>query len=173
MIESIQLNHLPGYARLFVALFVTLMLLVGFWAGWLYTVDKGTIDEDHLPAYLHPDLDSQQVVLSGRAGSSDDQPDLRENLGLAHTHINGQTLLFFAMGLVFLFSSATPDLKNTLFSIFAASIVAHVIGLSGEGFHSIFDDILAISGVAIIVVMAFMAMLIYIDLVRPEKQQHE
>ncbi|MDX9858065.1 MAG: hypothetical protein RBT76_09755 [candidate division Zixibacteria bacterium] len=91
---------------------------------------------------------------------------LRRNVGLAHTHINGQTLLFFALGLVFLFSSASVKVKKTVLWIFGIVILLHAIGLSGEGFGSLFDDILAVSGVAILVVIAYMALMIYIDLGR-------
>ncbi|MBD3403255.1 hypothetical protein GF420_10205 [candidate division GN15 bacterium] len=91
---------------------------------------------------------------------------LRRNVGLAHTHINGQTLLYFAFGLVFLFSSANARIKRTVLWVFGVSIVLHAIGLSGEGFGWFFDDILAVSGVAILVVIAYMALLIYVDLGR-------
>jgi hypothetical protein len=86
------------------------------------------------------------------------------NLGLAHTHINGQTLLFFAMGLLYLFSSATPKNKKTIFIIFGVSILIHAIGLTGQKFYSIFDDLLALSGVVILVLIAYMAFRIFVDL---------
>ncbi len=89
---------------------------------------------------------------------------LSHNLGLAHTHVNGQTLLFFAMGLIYLFSSATPKNKKTIFIIFGISILVHAIGLTGQHFYSIFDDLLALSGLAILVTMAYMALRIFVDL---------
>ena len=97
--------------------------------------------------------------------------DLRENVGLAHTHINGQALLFFALGIVFLFSSATPKVKKIVYYVFGVAIVTHAIGLSGEHYHWFFDDILAISGVAIVVVMAYMALMIFVDLGKKRKVQ--
>ena len=93
-----------------------------------------------------------------------DEVDLRENVGLAHTHINGQTLLFFALGLVFLFTGAPAKTKKIVYWIFGIAILTHAIGLSGEGYHWFFDDILAISGVTIVVVMAYMAFVIFVDL---------
>jgi hypothetical protein len=86
------------------------------------------------------------------------------NLGLAHTHINGQTLLFFVMGFLYLFSSATPKNKKLLFILFGISILVHAVGLTGQHFCSVYDDILAVSGLVILVIMAYMAFRIFVDL---------
>ncbi len=98
-----------------------------------------------------------------------EEPDLRENIGLAHTHINGQALLFFALGAVFLFTSATPKVKKIVYWVFGVAIVTHAIGLSGQHYHWFFDDVLALSGVAIVVVIAYMAFLIFVDLGKKRK----
>ena len=92
------------------------------------------------------------------------QEHFRRNVGLAHTHINGQTLLYFAIGLIFLFSSAAPKTKKIIYWLFGVSIVLHVVGLTGEGFGSAWDDLLAISGVVLLVMIAYMAFVIYMDL---------
>jgi hypothetical protein len=91
---------------------------------------------------------------------------LRHNIGLAHTHINGQTLLYFAIGLVFLFTSVLPRTKKIVYWIFGAAIVAHAVGLSGRWFCSFYDDILAISGVILLLLMVYMALMIFMDLAR-------
>lgn len=89
---------------------------------------------------------------------------LRENVGLAHTHINGQTLLFFALGLIFLFTSATPKIKRISLWIFGVAVLAHTIGLTGQGFHWAFDDLLALSGVGLLVIIPYICFLIFVDL---------
>jgi hypothetical protein len=89
---------------------------------------------------------------------------LRHNLGLAHTHVNGQTLLFFALGAVFLFTSVKPKTKKIMLWLFGIAILVHAVGLSGQGFYSFFDDILAISGVVLLLLIAYMALMIYVDL---------
>ncbi len=116
-------------------------------------------------------IDSATIAkIETKAVNPDDDNDWQEekrfshNLGLAHTHINGQTLLFFAMGLLYLFSSATPKNKKIIFIIFGISILVHGIGLTGQHFYEIFDDLLALSGVAILVLMAYMAFRIFVDL---------
>jgi hypothetical protein len=91
---------------------------------------------------------------------------LRHNAGLAHTHINGQTLLFFAMGFVFLFTSVSARLKKITLSLLAVSIFVHAIGLTGEGFHWFFYSMLVVSGVVILVFLLYMALMVFIDLSR-------
>jgi hypothetical protein len=164
MIDYFRLSNLPGYAKVFVALFTSLMLCVCLWAAWLYTVEKGGIDENNLPAYLQSETQSSADVEKHEHG--EEHGDLRHNLGLAHTHINGQTLLFFAMGLVFLFTSAKPKIKKTVFWSLGLSVLTHVIGLSGEGYHWIFDDLLTLSGVVMLITIVYMALLIFVDLAR-------
>jgi hypothetical protein len=41
-----------------------------------------------------------------------------------------------------------------------------VIGLSGEGYHWIFDDLLTLSGVVMLITIVYMALLIFVDLAR-------
>jgi hypothetical protein len=226
-----RLSDLPGFGKLFVAIFTALMLFVTLWAAFIYYVDEGVVDTNHLPAYLTQDnsqpadssdfpqdveditdddssavlapiwdttMKGQEVNLdtaspeesstvkkaigeqesgdrtidmSGYDGDKDDEtPDqlthLRRNVGLAHTHINGQTLLFFALGAIFLFSSAPPRTKKYVYWIFGIAVLGHNIGLTGWGFYSIFDDLLSISGVTLLVVIIYMSFLIFIDLAK-------
>lgn len=166
--DSIHLSHLPGIARLFVGIVTTLMMLVVLWAVWISTIEKGGINRENLPDYLSEQQkqDLREDTPLDRKYSNEEQShsNLRHNLGLAHVHINGQTLLFFSLGLIFLFTSASIKIKKLLFITFSAAIVVHVIGLSGEGFHWIFDELLAVSGVVILVAMLYMAFRIYVDL---------
>ncbi len=96
------------------------------------------------------------------ARKSGTDPD--EDLGLAHTHINGQALLFFALGFIFLFSSATPKFKKTIYWVFGAAIILHNLGLSFRSCSGIWGDLLAISGVVILLVIAYMSFVIFTDL---------
>lgn len=221
--ERYALSTLPPYAKLFVALFVSLMLLVTIWAIWIFYQSEGVVNPNSLPAYLrggqdtgsvgeYPSeakqdlneilsdssavlapqwdtehagkeepLDSAAIVRIARNALRDTIDELssdgdfepagavsrfRRNLGLAHTHVNGQTLLFFAMGAVFLFSSAKPKVKRIVYLIFAPAVLCHVISLTGRGYHWFFDDLLAISGMAILGSIVYMAVIIYVDLAR-------
>lgn len=91
------------------------------------------------------------------------------NLGLAHVHVNGQTLLFFALGAVFLFTSVNLKTKKWLLWLFAIMILLHTIGLTGQGYYWLFDDMLAISGVVMLLIIAYMCLRIYVDLGRQRK----
>ncbi|MEW5795902.1 MAG: hypothetical protein AB1772_06030 [Candidatus Zixiibacteriota bacterium] len=209
MTELKPLSSFPPIARLFIGLFTTLMLLVCAWAVWIYSVEKGEVDQSLLnppltpeaeievissdsSAVLAPIWDSEHAGLalpldSGEIDTMEDLSDLvegydgvgddneyreepenrfRHNLGLAHVHVNGQTLLFFALGAVFLFTSVKLALKKTVLWSFAIMILAHTIGLTGEGFHWIYDDLLALSGVLLLALVAYMCLMIYVDLAR-------
>jgi hypothetical protein len=162
MFEINRLSTLPPFAKLFIGLFTTLMLFVCVWAVWIYSVEKGVVSEGDKPLYLQDETQTEP--------EEHDTPDFRHNLGLAHTHINGQTLLFFAIGLIFLFTSVSCKTKKTVLWVFAISIVVHVTGLTGQGFHFIFDDVLAISGVVILLSIVYMALRIYVDLAKTNKR---
>jgi hypothetical protein len=164
--DSFRLANLPGYARLFVALFTALMVFVCLWAVWLYTVEEGEVHPGNIPSYLESDEEPTHLESLSGEPEEEEEVELEDNLKMAHTHINGQTLLFFAIGLTFLFTSVAPRTKKIVLWVFAVSILVHVIGLSGEGYHWIFEDILAASGTAILVSIIYMAFMIFIDLVK-------
>jgi hypothetical protein len=232
MPSKYRIADLPGYLKLFVGIFTTLILCVVLWAMFILYVDKGMVydadanlayESDYIPigsdskqtdsiysddidllegnpnAELAPVWDS---VLAGQnaevdsatmatmfprrdiergtdvrrtdeGGRVDRFPDkarwyvqLRRNVGLAHTHINGQTLLFFTLGLIFMFTSVRPKIKKVTLWVFGLSVLFHAIGLSGESFHWFFDDLLALAGVVMLVVMLYMMMLIFVDLTK-------
>lgn len=167
MLETIRISNLPSYAKLFIGLFVTLMLCVCSWAMLILYVDKGMVSESEIPPYVSDPYGQPDTAASSSIeDESEEVTDFEHNVKLAHTHINGQSLLFFAIGLIFLFSSAKPQIKNFLFWIFAISIVIHNIGLTGENYHWIYNEMIAVSGVLILVSIAYMAFVIYADLLR-------
>jgi hypothetical protein len=219
--ESYRLSLLPRYAKVFVGIFTTLMLCVCFWAGWIFYLENGRVDESNLPAHIleqpsitgetseletEPEEDIEEILTDSSAVMAPiwdetnrgeeqrldsaammqkmqdqqrqaerqqreaDRPPLRENVGLAHTHINGQTLLFFAIGFIFLFTSVSTKIKIAMLSTFGSAIILHNIGLSGRGYHSAFDDILAVSGVLILFCIVYMALMIFAELA---KRPHE
>lgn len=186
-LDSFHISTLPGYARWFVGIVTSLMLMVTIWVMFIYIAEEGKVDTSNLPAYLSAEQEarirgkqnpsesselsersdiSKDITGNTRIYDADGKSHWRRNLGMAHTHINGQTLLFFALGSLFLFTSVPPKRKRLVYLLFASAIVLHAIGLSGEGFYPIFEDILAISGLTILFMMLYMAMMIYVDLGR-------
>jgi len=118
-------------------------------------------------------IDDMSELVEGYDGVGGDdeygqEPEsrLRHNLGIAHVNVSEQTLLFFALGAAFLFTSVRLWLKQLVLCVFAGMIVAHAVGLCGAGYHWVFDDILALSGVILLALIAFMCLMIYIDLGR-------
>jgi len=141
-------------------------------AGEPERLDSAAIDSMTELAQEESQLEAvDSVALRGQSDEpyADNESQLRHNLGLAHTHVNGQTLLFFALGALFLFTSVKWKTKKFILWTFAACIFVHAIGLSGEGFHWVFDDILALSGVVMLTLIAYMSLMIYVDLGRTPK----
>lgn len=168
MLENIRIANLPSYAKVFVGLFTTLMLFVCAWAMLILYVDKGMVSESQIPSYVtEPYGEADTSAESIRENENfEEQTDFEENVKLAHTHINGQTLLFFAMGLVFLFTSAKPKIKKFVYWVFASSVLVHNIGLTGENYHWVYEELIMISGILILVSIGYMALMIYIDLLK-------
>ena len=121
--------------------------------------EEQKIDSATLSAIEHRKLPK---VVSRYEGADDSD----RGLGLAHTHQNGQTLLFFAIGFVFLFTSVSPRMKKTVYWIFGVLILMHSIGLTGRSYASIFGDLLSFVGFAILLVIAYMAFMIFADLAK-------
>jgi hypothetical protein len=213
--DSFRLSHLPSYAKLFVAIFTTLMLCVCLWAMWIVyerkiaeedqpapivnVTDSTSVDITKVPrdaqheineiandsqAVLSPMWDSQtagqekkitnedikrmakQAIAesdSVKAGSQDNN-QFSENLGLAHVHVNGQTLLFFAMGFIFLFSSASPKIKKVIYITGGIGVLCHTIGLMGDEYGVGYTVLLGIGAIALLSTIGFMALRIYLDL---------
>ncbi|MCH7690625.1 MAG: hypothetical protein IIA17_06220 [candidate division Zixibacteria bacterium] len=171
MFESIKISNLPPYAKLFVGLFTTLMLAVCAWTILILYIQEGMISEEEVPAYVTEPYgqaeSADDTKGESETGEASDRPgpeQFEHNVKLAHTHINGQTLLFFAIGLVFLFTSVKPKIKIATLWVFGLSIFVHAFGLAGQHFHWFYDDILAISGFLILGSIAYMAFVIYVNL---------
>jgi hypothetical protein len=137
-------------------------------AGQGIPLDSGEIDTMEESADL---VEGYDGVGNDQEYSEEAESQLRHNLGLAHVQVSEQTLLFFALGAVFLFTSVTLWLKKLVLWAFAAMILAHAVGLSGSGYHWIFAVMQTLSGVILLALIAYMCLMIYADLGR--SPQHE
>ena len=171
MFESIKISNLPPYAKLFVGLFTTLMLAVCAWTILILYIQEGMISEEEVPAYVtepygeaEPTDSSEDETEIGETENELSSEQFERNVKLAHTHINGQTLLFFAIGFVFLFTSVKAKIKKTVLWVFAISVFVHAFGLAGQHFHWFYDEILAVSGILILGSIAYMSFVIYVNL---------
>ena len=168
MAELDHLTRFPPIAKLFIFMFTTLIVLVCLWAVWIYTMDRGKSVRAPLtecPTDVSgPPRRTGAGDLTGTAAES--RMELNKNLARAQAHINGQILLFFALGAVFLFTSAGLKVKKVVLWLFGICIVAHTVGQSGAGFHASFDYVLFASGVVLLVLTGYMCFMIYADLGR-------
>ncbi len=117
--------------------------------------------------------DNTKNEINDKVSEYEGESQLRHNVGLAHTHINGQTLLYFVLGFLFLFTSTKDKIKKYVYWIFGIAIFTHTVGLTGQEFYSIFDDLLALSGVTLLVVIPYMCLLIIVDLFKLPENQNE
>ena len=171
MDQGYLISNLPPYAKLFVGLFTTLMLCVCAWTILILYIQEGMISEEEIPAYVTEPYgkaettnDIKEEVEIGETENGPGPEQFEHNVKLAHTHINGQTLLFFAIGLVFLFTSVKAKIKITALWVFAVSVFVHAFGLAGHHFHWFYNDLLAISGFLILGSIAYMSFVIYVNL---------
>ncbi|KAA3636141.1 MAG: hypothetical protein DWP97_03345 [Calditrichaeota bacterium] len=118
--------------------------------------------------FIESDIEGDGVPLIDEIVDEEAEYDwvmhLRHNVGLAHTHINGQTLLYFVLVLFLVLTGVKPKLKRILTVVFGVTIFTHTIGLTGEGFHWIFDDLLAVSGVGLLVLIPYISFLVLAEL---------
>ncbi|MCX6826123.1 MAG: hypothetical protein NTV06_02475 [candidate division Zixibacteria bacterium] len=195
MWEDFNLTKLPPYGKVFVGLFVALMLAVTLWATTLallesglfgevdtsdkaqqqydYTSDIDAIASDSL-AVTPPDwVDSgQQEPITGDdldKFSTDSKSDWGlskwvDNLKLSHVHLNGHTALFFALGLVFMFSTVSAKKKKIVYWIFAIGIILHAIGLIGLDYSIYAGILIFIGGVPLLASILYMVFKIFGDL---------
>ncbi len=123
-------------------------------------------------------FDTSEVdTMERRAGLADDgmvdmaavvpaEDRLGHNLGIARIHFQGETLLFFALGAVFLFTSVSARFKRIILWLLGVAILVNMIGISGSGFYSLFDFIEMLSGVVLLLLVLYICIVIYRDLGR-------
>jgi len=117
--------------------------------------------------------DNNKNEIYNNKSEHEGESHIRHNVGLAHTHINGQTLLYFVLGFLFLFCSAKDKIKIFVYSVCGLAVFMHTVCLTGEGFHWLFDDLLALSGVTLLAVIPYMCLLIIVDLFKLPETKHE
>jgi hypothetical protein len=129
-------------------------------AGKEAPVDSATLVEE----FLDEDADLAGVYVNG-------EYRLRYNISQAYMHLVGQTLVFLALGLVFLFTSVSPRLKKIVWWVLGVSIVLFAIGLSCQGYGRFFCGMQATAGAVMLLTVVFMTLRIYIDLARKRENK--
>lgn len=97
---------------------------------------------------------------------------IRRNLDQALVQLSIQTLLFIALGTIFLLVSMRSWLKKFLLWVFAAAIMVNAVGLSGAGIHWFFDYLLTAARLVLLVVVLYICVMIYVELGKsPQTEQ--
>ncbi len=194
MLNDFNLSKLPGYGKLFVALYTLLVILVVIWMTILGAMEAGIIgdmgpydDEMELAGEYEPYDDNEDeeaaaaedydelliedsAVTPPQWGDSGEQEDIamadtemfagpeeeeeyeeeyegyvededitfwlhfNENMRAAIEHLSSQAMLFFGLGIFFLFSGYSKGTKKLFFWILGILIGLHLLGISGQGF---------------------------------------
>ena len=91
-----------------------------------------------------------------------------ENFKLSHVHLNGHTALFFALGVIFFFSTVPDKTKKLVYIVFGIAILVHAIGLAGLD-SCIYGKILVyVGGAPLLASILYMVYRIFGDLRKRE-----
>jgi hypothetical protein len=194
MWEKFNLTMLPSHGKLFVGIFTALVLVVMIWAGGLAIIESGIFgsDENEMEAQAAYDYqadmdaiktDSQAVTAPDWTDSGQEEPITNEDLGkfagsseqttwekfvdnlkLGHVHLNGHTALFFAIGVLFFFSTASIKMKKIVYWVFGPAILIHAIGLAGTDTCPYAKILIYIGGPLILLSVFYMSIKIFSDL---------
>jgi hypothetical protein len=93
-------------------------------------------------------------------------PKFISNLKLSHLHLNGHTALYFALGLVFLFTTVPDKRKKQIYWIFGIAIILHTLGLLGLDYCIYAKILTIIGGVPLLLSILYMVLKIFGDLRR-------
>lgn len=185
---DVRISGLPPYGKTFVGLFCILVLVVLVWMtmlGFLHAGLNGYHYEDCLTdntLKMEAMLATQKATVdppwndSGEVTENDsplmprDSGHLsnwhifRNNLEWAIGHAGIQTLLFFALGLIFMFTAYSDKAKKRMYWTGFILITVHVIALSGCGFCLPANILVYTSGPLLLIVFAIMTIMILVNL---------
>lgn len=193
-----NIRNFPVSARVLIAIYTMLMgcilvvaLALSSWHHGLVT-DKSIEKKgasSSAPAVVAPKLDDATAAKA--AAKPDDgqssgvmiEPDseatvkvkvtewfIYENFKLGHTHLNGQSLIYFSLIILFLISTASEKMKILWGVLLAISIIVHTFGLFFMH-KDLFALMLRFSGGLLALSVTVMCAYIFVDTVkRPATQ---
>lgn len=185
---NFQLSTLPEYSKTFALLFCLLVLGIIMWMILLGFMHAGI-----LGTHNDPGLSENTVKMEGMLAESegvtesvwddtlgilaeddefehavDDLSDewamFQENVEWTLEHVGVQSLLFFAIGFLFMGTGIAGKTKKRIYWSGFVLIVLHMLGLSGCGFCTPANILLYVTGPLILVVFFAMTIMIMIGL---------
>jgi len=194
MLGEFSLAKLPSHGKLFVALFTVLFLVVIIWSAVVAALNAGLFgdfeyygDYEAATDFEAAMADSESVTAPDWADSGEQvpiQPEdtlkfkeyeetrlpfairLKDNVEWALEHVSTQALLYFAVGLLFMFTSYGVKTKRFFFWTVSILIFLHVLGLTGHGFCWPANFLLYACGALILILMFVMGVMVLRDLKR-------
>ena len=150
-----NIRHFPVSARVLIAIYTMLMGCVLVVALALSSWHHGLVTEKNIekkgPAASAPAAPKLDEAAAAKAAAKPDdgqssgvmvEPDsdatvkvkvtewfIYENFKLGHTHLNGQSLIYFSLIILFLFSTASEKMKILWGVLLAIAVVLHTFGL--------------------------------------------
>jgi hypothetical protein len=185
---DVRVSDLPPYGKLFVGLFCILVLIVLVWMTVLGLLHAGivgyhyedcptdnTLKMEAMLATQTPTVealwdDSGKVIdiddplFHGQPGHLSNWHIFRDNLEWAIGHAGTQTMLFFALGLIFMFTNYSDKARKRMYWLGFNLIVLHVIALSGCGFCLPANVLIYTSGPLLLLILAIMTIMILASL---------
>lgn len=187
-----NLRNFPVSARVLIAIYTLLMgsilvvaLALSSWHHGLVTDAASKISmANHGDKKAAPQTDSGAALKAaqkpddGQSSGVVIEPDsdatvkvktsdwlIYENFKLGHTHLNGQSLIYFSLIVLFLFSTASEKMKVLWGVLLAISIIVHTFGLFFMHKEA-FAIMLRFSGGLLALSVTIMCAYIFVDTVK-------
>ncbi len=183
-----RLSQLPPYAKFAVAIYMFLIacvlviaMILGAYHGGFIGSSKSKENNDSVEQVTEAGDseyddeesgdDSDGIEVIGAEGDTKPSNVIQtpwfqyDNFKLGHAHINGQSLVFFTVVLLFVFTGASSGSKKLWSLILALSIIIHTLGLFYQH-KPPFDIILRVSGTLFAVATAVMGFFIIKDIAK-------
>lgn len=193
MFNDFNLAKLPPYGKTFVGLFACLVMVVIVWMmivdlmEWEVLGEKAeTFEEYDIAADMETIMADDRAVTPPVWSDSGQQEPIEpsdierfkeaaepgmsflsrfeENAGRALKHVSVRTLLYFAIGLMFMFTTVSPKAKKLFYWSLAILMILHFIGLTGRGFCWPADALIYICSPLILILLFAMAIVILVNM---------
>lgn len=184
-----SIRNFPASAKVLIAIYTMLMgsilvvaLILSSWHHGLMTdksIERKGVAGNAAPTAVDPSaaMKAAQKADDGQSSGVVIEADseavkvtavdwfIYENFKLGHTHLNGQTLVYFSLMILFLWSSASERMKILWGILLAFSVVLHTFGLFFMH-KDLFAMMLRASGGLLSLSITVMCVYVFVDTLR-------
>ena len=165
-----KLSQLPAYAKILLGSYVSLMCCIIVVALSIAQWHHGLVADKSATSITKSNNEESgaAIIVEEEAPTTNKQPWFEYDFfKLGHTHLNGQSLLFFTLMLPFLFTSISSGQKIFWGLLQFISIILHTFGLFFQH-KDIFAAVLRFSGATLAISILAVCFFIVRDLVKKE-----